>query len=482
MTNSLSPDEVSSLCEDFLKLFDCQTRHHKQRVPCLIGPSNSGKTSLFMATNRIIDPSKVARVTKQREFNKAMIDEDTELINLDEARVELMEIDDWKIITQGGWTAHDRKWKTAKGFLNKAPIFITCQKELDFGSTEDNEAMNNRLNKYKFKTLPVVDKEAAKWIKDHPMDCITWAALQCPAPQLDDHNVIDCMAENQGLSLEDKQAILSLDLDKEPIINRTTAPEHLEIPRALSSDEEGEDEKIQLLKRAMESSEHNVGKVRMLEDLIRQLKQDNRAWRQRMVEHEQRRHGQHKEHLRGIGVNEELLDLLPMDPSVNPVPTELQQEITAKVAEQKTVAEEREKARVKDLFTSQWLINKEKQMVDLQLQVEHCPLGKVKKAKEYLLSTCVDAIKAFHVQKKTPLDLGVKFRKEMLIQHDLFKMIHVSLVDSLHAPLTLIHADSEEDKDSKEGEDSGEEIFMTPPRKRPAQSDEDPEPKRTKSA
>jgi hypothetical protein len=55
-----------------------------------------------MATNRIIDPAKVARVTKQREFNKAMIDEDTELINLDEARVELMEIDDWKIITQGG--------------------------------------------------------------------------------------------------------------------------------------------------------------------------------------------------------------------------------------------------------------------------------------------------------------------------------------------------------------------------------------------
>ena len=54
-----------------------------------------------IATNKIIDPSKIARVTKQREFNKAMIDEETELINLDEARVELMEVDDWKIITQG---------------------------------------------------------------------------------------------------------------------------------------------------------------------------------------------------------------------------------------------------------------------------------------------------------------------------------------------------------------------------------------------
>ena len=54
-----------------------------------------------MATSKIIDPSKVARVTKQRQFNKAMISESTELINLDEARVELMDIDDWKIITQG---------------------------------------------------------------------------------------------------------------------------------------------------------------------------------------------------------------------------------------------------------------------------------------------------------------------------------------------------------------------------------------------
>lgn len=101
MTNSLSTAQIASLCDDFLKLFECQSREHKQKVPCLIGPSNSGKTSLFMATNKIIDPSKVARVTKQREFNKAMIDEETELINLDEARVELMEVDDWKIITQG---------------------------------------------------------------------------------------------------------------------------------------------------------------------------------------------------------------------------------------------------------------------------------------------------------------------------------------------------------------------------------------------
>lgn len=64
-----------------------------------MGPSNSGKTSLFMVTQSIIDISKVAKVTKQKDFNKAMIDESTELINLDKATVEIMDIDDWKIIT-----------------------------------------------------------------------------------------------------------------------------------------------------------------------------------------------------------------------------------------------------------------------------------------------------------------------------------------------------------------------------------------------
>lgn len=64
-----------------------------------MGPSNSGKTSLFIVAQSIIDISKVAKVTKQKDFNKAMIDESTELINLDKAFLEIMDIDDWKIIT-----------------------------------------------------------------------------------------------------------------------------------------------------------------------------------------------------------------------------------------------------------------------------------------------------------------------------------------------------------------------------------------------
>ena len=109
--------------------------------------------SLFLATVPVIDQSKVAKITKQKVFNKAMSQKDTELINLDEATENKMKVDDWKVVTQEGWTAHDRKWKTADAFQNDAPMFITCQRQLDFKSQED-DAIQNRLNIYYFNSLP----------------------------------------------------------------------------------------------------------------------------------------------------------------------------------------------------------------------------------------------------------------------------------------------------------------------------------------
>ena len=45
-----------------------------------------------------------------------MIDSSTEVIFLDEVYTNLLDIDDWKIICQGGFTSHDVKWKKAQGF------------------------------------------------------------------------------------------------------------------------------------------------------------------------------------------------------------------------------------------------------------------------------------------------------------------------------------------------------------------------------
>ena len=82
-----------------------------------------------------------------------------------------------KVVTQGGWTANDSKYKSAKGFMNRIPMLITCQTPMEFG--EDHKAaMDARLRKYTFKTLPTVDPTAIAWLEKHPMDCIHWAAIQ----------------------------------------------------------------------------------------------------------------------------------------------------------------------------------------------------------------------------------------------------------------------------------------------------------------
>jgi len=100
-----------------------------------------------------------------------MIDSTTEVIFLDEAYTNLLDIDDWKITCPAGFTSHDVKWKRAQGFHFRTSMYITCQQEMDFGEAH-NDVMKRRLNKYFFQSLPHVELEANQWLREHAMDCI----------------------------------------------------------------------------------------------------------------------------------------------------------------------------------------------------------------------------------------------------------------------------------------------------------------------
>lgn len=100
LENSLTDDQIRSFCSDFMKLLEYNKKRHKDKVPCLVGAANSGKTSLFFPLLGIIHHSNIATITKQRSFNKAMIDKFTEIIFVDEASASTMDIDDWKTLTQ----------------------------------------------------------------------------------------------------------------------------------------------------------------------------------------------------------------------------------------------------------------------------------------------------------------------------------------------------------------------------------------------
>lgn len=102
LENSLSEMEIGEFCEYFLKLLNFNKKCHKDKVPCLVGAANSGKTSLFFPIQGLVHQGNIATVTKQLTFNKAMITPYTEVIFIDEADENVLDISDWKILTQGG--------------------------------------------------------------------------------------------------------------------------------------------------------------------------------------------------------------------------------------------------------------------------------------------------------------------------------------------------------------------------------------------
>ena len=54
LENSLNETEIAHFCEYFVRLLNCGIKQHKEKVLCLIGEPNSGKTSLFTPISRVI--------------------------------------------------------------------------------------------------------------------------------------------------------------------------------------------------------------------------------------------------------------------------------------------------------------------------------------------------------------------------------------------------------------------------------------------
>ena len=101
MENSLTVNQIGLFCEDFFRLLNFNQKKHKESA-CLFGEPDNGKTSLFYPILGLIHHSNVAAITKQKVFNKAIIGKTTESIFIDEATPSSLDVDDWKILTQGG--------------------------------------------------------------------------------------------------------------------------------------------------------------------------------------------------------------------------------------------------------------------------------------------------------------------------------------------------------------------------------------------
>ncbi|KAL9960800.1 hypothetical protein ACROYT_G034302 [Oculina patagonica] len=415
LENSLTQSEVSTFCEDFLKLLNYSQKKHKDMVPCLVGEANSGKTSLFFPIQGLGHHGNIATVTKQRAFNKAMINPFTEIIFIDEADEHTLEISDWKLFTQGGYAAHDVKYQTARAFINKCPMLITAQQKLQFG-TVHQPAMDKRLRTYYFRKLENPKKKAVAWLRKHPMECVVWAAEEAKRCTTDtesdeaDSDEENAQDEEGSLQQKEKEDLRALSLTDPPV--KETRPGEAE-----ASDEESSAAGTE------QSDDDDVTDSTTSDDALVEL----RATLSRLDPESLR--------YRERGVSTQTADLLPMEQDTV-MPTPIQTELQDHCDQQRDQEERDRRENAREAFKGAWLRRTERELHDCAKKVHTSPDQDFRKSMQALLEVLQDKLKKHHANLGT---LGTKEaleeRKQACIQMGLLRERHAHFVLSVFEAL-----------------------------------------------
>ena len=477
LENSLLTPEIAIFCNDFVKLLDYRKKRDKDKVPCLVGDANSGKTSLFFPIQGLIHHGNIATVTKQRAFNKAMITPFTEVIFIDEADESCLDIADWKVLTQGGYTVHDVKYQTARAFINKCPMLITAQRKLDFGPLHQ-PAMDRRLRTYQFKNLPNPKKKAAEWLKRQAMDCLVWAAEQAksiPVASIEsedrDNSDSDgsMQKDEEGILTEnEKGALRSLSLDIAISKNLETGNAMDEsISRDATGAEDANDltspDNLVLLRDSLGKSRRDSLRERQLHHMLHEQERI-RAMQQEFA---RQRHQSRITALRDRGVSTQSAELLPMDPN-SETPTPILRELDRCVAEERALEKEGLLKKCCEVFANHWVRETEKELPNC-VKMLHTPLDDFTRASmEALLDLLQDKLKTHHKNLgKLGTEEALAERLRTCVKMGLFQERHAHLVKCGHEALPSAEEELGEPTQQEFGaeiiqEDDEADIFITP--------------------
>ena len=448
LQNSLNEAEIGEFCEDFLRLLNYNQKRHKDRVPCLIGDANSGKTSLFLPILALVHHSKIATVTKQRAFNKSMITKSTEVIFIDEASTSTMDIDDWKILTQGGYTACDVKYQTARSFINRCPMLITAQQKLEF-KAEDQPAMDRRLKNYTFKSLAAPKKRAADWLRKHPMECIAWAAKNARRAEEEedtsensDEGEVDQEMENDDGTLPEgeKEALRKMvlvDVLADP--SKETGDEDV-LGREDRSGEEhdGSNEvpSIATLRQIVEECSSISLRHRQAARVLEKRLHDN----VRMQDWHRDAYRQRQQQLMTRGVSREHAELLPEDAS-DPLPTPITEDLAdyRRQSLREELVTRRTKAR--QAFQGPWLQSTERELHETTANLLKAGVDSQSRASlEAYKLLLQEKLKQHHQNLGLNLDcpLALEERKRACVALGLLSKEHRDLVTTLFQALPTV--------------------------------------------
>jgi hypothetical protein len=456
LDNSLSDEEQAMFCEDFLKLLNYNKKKHKDKVPCLVGDTNSGKSSLFFPILGLIHHGNVATITKQRAFNKSMITKFTEVIFIDEATESMMTNDDWKTLTQGGFAAYDVKYETAKSFINRSPMLITAQHRLKFGA-DDQPAMDHRLTTYHFKSLPSPKKRAASWLRKNPMECVVWAATKARPIYEDEEEEQEEAEESEPeegiLNETEKEALRAFCIVESP---RNTSANNIDssddgedTDRAQDSETATDDERIIAVKKVLHS---NVkGSLR-----YRQAKE--------MLNNEQKRKNEKEKHYRTKqaiykekGVSSQNLHLVPRD-SASPVPEPIVNELRLFSDIQRETRAKERKDQCRKAFENAWVRDTEIKFYEVVNKYhDETRDRQTRDGAKGLIDIYSNKLKLHHVSLGTwNMKEALEERRNTCILLGLLSKDNRQSIQSLSDPLPI------KEMSQKESEENDDDIFLTP--------------------
>ena len=469
LENSLSQLEIAHFCEYFIRLFNCRIKQHKEKVMCLIGEPNSGKTSLFTPISRLIPARYIAMISKKKASNKSLIDENTQILFLDDAHAKLMDPDDWKILTQGGLTAHDRKYKTSSMAVIRCPMFITCQTDMDFGA-EHNTAMDARLKKFYFRSLtsPRV-AGVQEFLRANAMDCIVWACSLAQTPDDDvpplvpgtslrtDENIDeDEKADNiRAIQLDESDSEQEGSEQVEPITAIEDSNGQCEDSDAVSTYTDQWGKSLENIERLKEKQPGHSLAQRQLGLLAAEIKrvvderksQKERA-RLRVLE-------ETKERWFALGMmrgeDAHLLDSVtgPYHPNIERSRDEY---FSRKKEEEQRLLERK----AREYLDNEWVMEKEKELQELQRNEDAATDPDIKKAIHYIMEITVEALKLRFQREEVPglAKLVLLERRKKAVDMQWVSPVQAQRVNSIWCPLPYPCEEMEDDDE--------QDLFITP--------------------
>ena len=130
----------------------------------VIGPKDSGKTSWVAPFQGIIPLSRIATITREKQFSTQCISDNTQLVFMDEWTSDSLDVETAKKFLQGGLYVASVKHKRPTTSILKCPFFITTQQMPDFGEVDNSRSLEELVAR------------ANDWLRKHCMQVFHFVA------------------------------------------------------------------------------------------------------------------------------------------------------------------------------------------------------------------------------------------------------------------------------------------------------------------